>query len=67
LNSIIQVVQIESAGGEVFPVELISTVIIGAIVLGAWTITEFILIILGSVKANEGTVYKYPFTINFIK
>ncbi len=67
LNSIIQLVQIENAGGEVFPVELVSTVIIGAIVLGAWTITEFILIILGSVKANEGTVYKYPFTINFIK
>ena len=67
LNSISQLVQIESAGGEVFPVELISIVIIGAIVLGAWTITEFILIILGSVKANEGTVYKYPFTINFIK
>jgi len=67
LNSIIQLVQIESTGGEVFPVELISTVIIGAIVLGLWTITEFILIILGSVKANEGTVYKYPFTINFIK
>ncbi|MBA4133386.1 MAG: hypothetical protein C0525_01550 [Flavobacterium sp.] len=67
LNSIIQLVQIENAGGEVFPVELVSTVIIGAIVLGAWTMTEFILIILGSVKANEGTVYKYPFTINFIK
>ncbi|WP_392388843.1 hypothetical protein [Flavobacterium piscinae] len=23
--------------------------------------------ILGTVRANEGTVYKYPFTINFIK
>ncbi|MBC8883034.1 DUF4870 domain-containing protein [Flavobacterium piscinae] len=32
-----------------------------------WTIAEFVLVILGTVRANEGTVYKYPFTINFIK
>jgi uncharacterized Tic20 family protein len=67
LNTIIGYIQLENAGQNVVPVDLITTAIIGAAVLGIWTIAEFILIILGSVRANEGTVYKYPFSISFIK
>lgn len=67
LNTIIGYIHLENAGQDVVPVDLITTAIIGAAVLGIWTIAEFILIILGSVRANEGTVYKYPFSISFIK
>lgn len=67
LNSIIGYIQLENAGLDVVPVDLITAAIIGVAVLGIWTIAEFILIILGSVRANEGTVYNYPFSISFIK
>jgi uncharacterized Tic20 family protein len=67
IGSIVNYIEIENAGGNVIPVDLITVGIIGASVLGIWTIAEFILVILGTVRANEGTVYKYPLTINFIK
>lgn len=67
LNSIIGYIELENAGQDVVPVDLITAAIIGVAVLGIWTIAEFILIILGSVRANEGTVYNYPFSISFIK
>jgi uncharacterized Tic20 family protein len=67
LNTIIEYIQLQNAGQDIVPVDLITTVIIGVAVLGIWTIAEFILIILGSVKASEGTVYNYPFSISFIK
>jgi uncharacterized Tic20 family protein len=67
LGSIVKYIEIENAGGDVVPIDLITVGIISLAVLGIWTIAEFILVILGTVRANEGTVYKYPFTINFIK
>lgn len=30
-------------------------------------VAKFILIILAAIKANQGEIYKYPLTINFIK
>jgi uncharacterized Tic20 family protein len=67
IGSIVKYIEIENAGGEVIPIDLITVGIIAASVLGIWTIAEFVLVILGTVRANEGTVYKYPLTINFIK
>ena len=67
LNTILGYIQLENAGQDVVPVDLIAAAIIAIAVLGLWTIAEFILIVLGSVRANEGTVYKYPFSIAFIK
>ena len=67
IGSIVNYIEIENAGGDVIPIDLITVGIIGASVLGIWTIAEFVLVILGTVRANEGTVYKYPLTINFIK
>jgi hypothetical protein len=67
IGSIANYIEIENAGGDVIPIDLITVGIIGASVLGIWTIAEFVLVILGTVRANEGTVYKYPLTINFIK
>jgi uncharacterized Tic20 family protein len=67
IGSIVNYIEIENAGGNVVPIDLITVGIIGASVLGIWTIAEFVLVILGTVRANEGTVYKYPLTINFIK
>ncbi len=37
------------------------------IVLSTISIVKLILIIMASVKANEGNLYKYPLTIRFIK
>lgn len=67
IGSIANYIEIENAGGDVIPIDLITAGIITLSVLGIWTIAEFILVILGTVRANEGSVYKYPFTINFIK
>ncbi|RAR46862.1 DUF4870 domain-containing protein [Flavobacterium lacus] len=67
IGSIVNYIEIENAGGDVIPIDLITVGIISLSVLGIWTIAEFILVILGTVRANEGSVYKYPFTINFIK
>lgn len=67
IGSIVNYIEIENAGGDVVPIDLITAGIISLSVLGIWTIAEFILVILGTVRANEGSVYKYPFTINFIK
>ncbi len=67
IGSIVNYIEIEKAGGHIIPIDLITVGIITASVLGIWTIAEFILVILGAVRANEGTIYKYPLTINFIK
>jgi len=42
-------------------------VIIGFLILPAVLLVDLILVIVGSVKANKGEVYRYPFTIRFIK
>lgn len=67
LGNIINYIELERAGGEIIPVNLITIGIVSLIFLGIWTIIEFILIIVGSVKANEGVIYRYPLTISFIK
>lgn len=67
IGSIVRYIEIENAGGDVVPIDLITAGIISLSVLGIWTIAEFILVVLGTVRANEGSVYKYPLTINFIK
>ncbi len=50
--------------------EYLSLILIAVIVFGLFIfskITEFILIIIASVKASNGEKYKYPLTINFLK
>lgn len=42
-------------------------IISAVIFIGILSIIKFILIIVGAVKANEGEVYHYPLTINFLK
>jgi uncharacterized protein len=47
-----------------------SLILIACIAIGIYIfskITEFILIIIASVKASNGEKYKYPLTINFLK
>ncbi|MDD2986560.1 DUF4870 domain-containing protein [Flavobacterium sp.] len=67
LGTIINYIELERAGGDIVPVNLITIGIVSLVFLGIWTLIEFILIILGSVKANEGIIYRYPLTITFIK
>lgn len=50
--------------------EYISLIIVGCVGVGLFIfskISEFILIIIASVKASNGEKYKYPLTINFLK
>ena len=67
LGTIINYIELERAGGDIVPVNLITIGIVSLVFLGIWTLIELILIILGSVKANEGIIYRYPLTITFIK
>ena len=50
--------------------KFLSLILIGCIAIGIFIfskITEFILIIIASVKASNGEKYMYPLTINFLK
>ncbi len=42
-------------------------IISAAVLVGIISIIKFILIIIGAVKANQGDLYHYPLTINFMK
>ena len=42
-------------------------VVVGLFLLPAVFVTSIVLVIIASVKANRGEVYRYPFTIRFIK
>ena len=46
---------------------LLCFVIIGFLLLPVVLLVDLILVIIASVKANKGDVYRYPFTIRFIK
>jgi uncharacterized Tic20 family protein len=42
-------------------------VVIGFLLLGVLCIYEIIVLIIASIKANEGVCYRYPYAIKFIK
>lgn len=42
-------------------------VVIGFLLLGVLIIFQIIVVIIASIKANEGVRYRYPYTIRFIK
>ncbi len=42
-------------------------VIIGFLLLGVIVIYQIVVIIIASIKANDGVKYRYPYTIRFIK
>ncbi len=42
-------------------------VVIGFLLLGVLIIFQIIVVIMASIKANEGVRYRYPYTIRFIK
>jgi uncharacterized Tic20 family protein len=46
---------------------LLSIGLIAFLILISIKFTEFFLILYASIKASEGEIYKYPFTIHFIK
>ena len=42
-------------------------VFIGVFLMGALCIFELIVVIMASIKANDGVLYRYPYAIRFIK
>ena len=42
-------------------------VLIGFLLLGAVLIFQIVVVIIASIKANEGIKYRYPYTIRFLK
>jgi uncharacterized Tic20 family protein len=42
-------------------------VLIGIVLLPAVIITDVVLTIIGTIKANEGVAYRYPFALRLIK
>ena len=42
-------------------------VLIGFVLLPALAIAWLVFVIIGTIKANEGTAYRYPFTLRLIK
>jgi uncharacterized protein len=46
---------------------ILCLVFIGFLLLGALIIFEIVVLIMASIKANDGVKYRYPFAIRFIK
>jgi uncharacterized Tic20 family protein len=46
---------------------LLMVVFIGFVLLGALIILDIVLVIIASVEANKGNLYRYPITIRFLK
>ena len=46
---------------------ILMLVFVGFLLLGVLIIYQIIVVIMASVKANEGVRYRYPYTIRFIK
>ena len=46
---------------------ILMLVFVGFILLGALIIYQIVVVIMASIKANEGVRYRYPYTIRFIK
>jgi len=46
---------------------ILMLVFIGFLLLGVLIIYQIIVVIMASIKANEGVRYRYPYTIRFIK
>lgn len=67
MSTIIDYIKIELEGGTVAPVELLSIIMVALVTFGLATLGEFILIIHGTLKANEGYSYQYPLSIPFLK
>ena len=67
MSTLIEYIKIELEGGKVVPVELLSIFMVALVTFGLATLGEFILIIHGTLKANEGNSYTYPLSISFLK
>lgn len=46
---------------------ILTLVLIGFLMLGVLIIFQIVVIIMASIKANDGVKYRYPYTIRFIK
>ena len=46
---------------------ILGFVLIGILLLGIVIIYQIVVVIMASIKANEGVRYRYPYTIRFIK
>ncbi len=46
---------------------ILMLVFVGFLLLGVLIIYQIIVVIIASIKANEGVLYRYPYTIRFIK
>lgn len=67
VDSIIEIIKTANQDVDFIPIKLIVIASVFAFILITWSIIEFILIIVGTLKATNGEVYKYPLTIPFIK
>jgi uncharacterized Tic20 family protein len=46
---------------------ILCLVLIGFLLLGVVIIFQIVVVIMASIKANEGVKYRYPYTIRFLK
>lgn len=67
IDGIVEVVRMSTNDVDYIPVNLITTAIVLSIIAVIWCVIEFILIIIGSLKAGNGEVFQYPLSIPFLK
>ncbi|MFY7811632.1 MAG: DUF4870 domain-containing protein [Flavobacterium sp.] len=63
----IQLSASNSMSNDFMPLGLFSTLFIGIVIFIFCTILEFVLLILGAIKASNGLVYQYPLTLKILK
>ena len=67
IDAIVEVIKMSANDIDYIPVNLITTAIVLSIIAVICYVIEFILIIIGSLKAGNGEVFHYPLSIPFLK
>jgi uncharacterized protein len=42
-------------------------ILVGILILAVWGLVSLILIVVGTIRASEGKIYRYPINIRFVK
>jgi len=67
IDAIVEVIKMSANDVDYIPINLITTAIVLSVIVAIWCVIEFILIIIGSLKAGNGEVFHYPLSIPFLK
>lgn len=60
-------IEVDRTGEEFIPIAMLTYIFIGIGIIIMFYVFEFILALVGAIKASNGEVYQYPLSIKFLK